>query len=81
MTVANDAIANILLKMGDKRGALAIHQNVLAEDRTAAQADPSDALLRRDLYAFEGFAAATDSAIDRALRYGDGVMLVTDGAA
>ena len=48
--VANAGIAELLLKTGQAKGALAIHTLVLAQDEIAARADPSNALLRRDLY-------------------------------
>jgi eukaryotic-like serine/threonine-protein kinase len=50
VTVANQGIAMVLEKMGDKRGALTIYLNGLAQDQASAKTDPSDALLRRDLY-------------------------------
>ena len=50
ISVANTGIADMLLKTGDARGALAIHSLVYAQDQAAAKADPSDVLLRRDIF-------------------------------
>jgi hypothetical protein len=48
--VAQQRIAEVLEKMGDKRGALEIDVKLLIADEELAKADPSNALARRDLY-------------------------------
>lgn len=50
VNVAYGRIADVLAKMGDKRGALEIDLKVLAIDEDLAKADPSNALTRRDVY-------------------------------
>jgi eukaryotic-like serine/threonine-protein kinase len=50
VSVAQQRIAEVLEKMGDKRGALEIDQKLLIVDEELAKADPSNALTRRDIY-------------------------------
>ena len=63
ISVADAGIADMLLKTGDARGALAIHSRVYQQDQIAAKADPSDALLRRDVYIDLYKLATTQSAL------------------
>lgn len=48
--VAQQRIAEVLEKMGDKRGALEIDLKALVVDEALAKGDPSNALARRDIY-------------------------------
>ncbi len=50
VSVARQRIAEVLEKMGDKRGALGIDLELLVVDEELAKADPSNALARRDIY-------------------------------
>jgi eukaryotic-like serine/threonine-protein kinase len=50
VTVAQQRIAEVLERMGDKRGALEIDLKVLVTDQELAKGDPSNALTRRDIY-------------------------------
>lgn len=50
VAVARQRIAEVLEKMGDKRGALEIDLELLVIDEELAKADPSNALARRDIY-------------------------------
>lgn len=50
VAVANEAIAQELGKMGDKRGALAIEQGLLDADLLVARNDPRNHLARRDVF-------------------------------
>lgn len=50
VSVAYGRIADVLAKMGDKRGALEIGLKVLVIDEELAKGDPSNALARRDIY-------------------------------
>jgi tetratricopeptide (TPR) repeat protein len=50
VSVAQQRIAEVLEKMGDKRGALEIDLRLLVVDEELAKADPSNALARRDIY-------------------------------
>jgi serine/threonine protein kinase len=50
VSVAQQRIAEVLERMGDKRGALEIDLKLLLIDQDLAKADPSNALMRRDIY-------------------------------
>ena len=63
--VADAGIADLLLKTGDARGALAIHSRVYEQDQLAAKADPSDVLLRRDVFIDLYKLAGAQSALGR----------------
>jgi hypothetical protein len=65
ISVANAGIADMLLKTGDARGALAIHSRVYQQDQLAAKADPSDVLLRRDVFIDLYKLAGAQSALGR----------------
>jgi eukaryotic-like serine/threonine-protein kinase len=61
--VASDGVGEILQKTGDNRGALAIWSKMLAEDRVEKDADPSNALSRRDVYQDYAKVALAQSAL------------------
>lgn len=48
--IADERTADLLEEMGEREKALGLRQSTLASDQAAAQSDPSDQLLRRDLY-------------------------------
>ena len=50
IAVAEVRVADVLAKMGDKKGALEIETKALTQDEEAVKVDPTNALARRDVY-------------------------------
>ncbi len=50
VAVAYVRVADVMAKMGDKKGALQLELKALAEDEEAVKVDPTNALARRDVY-------------------------------
>jgi len=50
IAVAEVRVADVLAKMGDKKGALEVELKALTQDEEAVKVDPTNALARRDVY-------------------------------